>query len=1046
MHLPEFGVKFPITNIMIFFAVLVLGVVSLSRLPIDLMPQIEPPVISVITVYEGAGAEDVETKVTQVIENNLATISNLDKITSRSMENLSVVSCRFNWGVNLDEASNDIRDKIEFAKRLLPEEIETPIVFKFNTSMIPILFIGVSSTQELYPQLYHLIDKQVSDVLKRVPGVGAVQMWGGLERQINVHIDRARLEAYHLSIANVVERLESENITLPAGNLKVGYTEYTLRVPGEFSRGSQIKDIIIAQDADKHVYLKDIAQVEDAFKEQTMKVRCNKDSGIMLMVQKRSGANTVDVASRIKKELKNIRQNINRDIKFSILMDSSEHIKQSIKDLSGTIYLGGLFVILVVFAFLRQAAPSFIIALTIPFSLIITFIFMYFSGYTLNIMTLSSLAIAIGMVVDNAIVIVDNVYRHRQTGKPIAACAIDGASEVGLAVSASTLTTIIVFLPMVFLTGIVGIMFKQLAAIITITLLASLFTALTFSPMLCSKLLVVLPEGGFKDKKRPLSQKFYNISGGVFSRIEYHYSRLLGWALAHKRGVFAIAIGIFIFSILLLPRIGIEFIPEEDTGDINITVELPPGTRVEETDKIALQIEDIFIKDVPELETIFTRVGQSSASRFGAAFGSKMGSNVIVFGTKLLPASRRSRSVKEISQAIRPKVSALAGVKKIDIQAGSPFSRMLFGGGKPISLEILGYDLEATDKLAYHLKDELSKIAGVVDVTVSRELGSPELQIEIDRPKASSVGLTMAGITDSLRTYFYGKSATKYREGGDEYDIFVRLKDSDRDDIRDIENIPIVSAGGKLIRLDNVAKIVHRTGPIQIERQNQHRIVRVEANTYRRPLGHIAEDIKRLVANTPLPPEITINLGSDIEEQAKSFRDLLLLFVLGGILVYMVMASQFESLRDPFIIMFSVPFAFTGVAFGLYFAGITLSVISFLGLVMLTGIVVNNAIVLVDYINILRRRGESVYEAITTGGKNRLRPVLMTTITTLFGMLPLALSRGEGSELWRPLGASMIGGLCVSTLITLVLVPVLYAVFEARIKTAKQFSSGHPLP
>jgi len=1031
MKLPEFGVRFPITNLMIFLAILILGLVSLSKLPLDLMPEIEPPVISVITGYEGASAEDVENKVTEIIENNLATVSNLDKLTSRSLEGFSVVSCRFKWGTNLDEASNDVRDKLEFAKRVLPDEIDTPIVFKFNTSLIPIIFIGVNSSEDSYPQLYRLVDKQAGDALKRIPGVGAVQVFGGMERQINVDLDRGRIEAYRLSVQDIVDRLAKENITLPAGDLKTGFLDYNLRVPGEFTNPAQIKDIIVAQDQDRIVYLKDVAEVADSFKELTIKVRSNGKPAVMMMIQKRSGANTVEVANLIKAEVKRLEKRFPADVNFSILMDSSEHITQSIKDLTSTIYWGGFFVILVVFFFLRQLWPSLIISLTIPFSLIIAFIFMFMFGYTLNIMSLTSLAIAIGMVVDNAIVIVDNVSRHIERGQKPKEAAVFGASEVGLAISASTFTTVVVFFPMVFLTGITGIMFKQLALIITVTLLASLFTALTFSPTLCSKLLRPAKEEP-KDKKISFSKRLYEISGHYFERLESNYSRLLGWSLRHKKITVLIAIVIFVFSMLLIPKIGTEFVPEEDTGDLNIQIELPVGTRVEQTDEVAKQGEALLKKNLPEAQMIFARVGQSSGSRFGAGFGQRMGTNVITLGAKLKKVDERKRSIKEISEDIRPKISSLLGVKKINIQAGSPFARILFGGGKPISIEIFGYDLVATDNLAYQLKSEIAKIKGVVDITISRELGMPELLVEVDRPKASSLGLNMATITDTLRTYFYGNTATKYREAGDEYDVFVRLKDSDRRSIKDIQDIPIATPAGKIIRLSNIARVVPGTGPIEIERQNQERIIKVEANTFRRSLGEVAQDIRAVIAKTKIPPDVTINLGSDIEEQAKAFRELLVLLVLGGILVYMVMASQFESLLDPFIVIFSVPFAFSGVAFGLFFGNITLSVISFLGLVMLIGIVVNNAIVLVDYINILRSRGFSMYEAITVGGANRLRPVLMTTITTLFGMLPLALSRGEGSELWRPLGMSMIGGLSISTFITLILVPVLYAIFKGK--------------
>lgn len=1036
MRLPEFGVKFPITNAMIFFAVLVLGLVSLSKLSVDLMPEIEPPVISVITVYEGASAEDVEAKVTEVIENDLSIVSNLDKITSRSTEGLSMVSCRFKWGVNLDEASNDVRDRLEFAKRRLPEGIETPIVFKFNTSMLPILFVGIHTGEENYPQLHHIVDTQVSDELKRVPGVGAVQMFGGLERQINVKIDRQRLEAYGLSAQLISQKLKDENITLPAGNLKVGYFDYTLRVPGEFLSADEVKDVVVFQDLEKRVYVKDIADVEDSFKEVTMGVRSNSQRGMMLIVQKRSGANTVEVARKARDKIKALEKRL-PDIHCSILIDSSEHIIRSIRDLTQTIYWGGIFVILVVFFFLRQVRPSLIIALSIPFSLIIAFIFMNFLGYTINIMSLSSLAIAIGMVVDNAIVVTDNVYRHREKGESPHYAAIQGTFEVGLAISASTLTTVVVFLPMVFLTGISGIMFKQLAILVTVTLLASLFTALTFSPMLCSKLLARLPEQNFKEKNKSRYQRFYFASGKFLENIEALYQKALLWALDRKRIILAIAVSVFAASIIVLSKIGTEFVPEEDTGNLNIQVELPIGARYEETEKAALQIEEIIKQDTPEVTAVAVRYGQSAASRFGGAFGSRMGSHIMNFAIKLSALSKRSRSSQEIGHGLRAKIKALLGVKKVNIQAGSPFARTLLGGGKPVSIEILGHDLEAADELAHGLSQELTQIEGLKDISVSRELGRPELKVMVDRQKASSLGLSMSTLTDSLRTYFSGKVATKYRFEGDEYDILVRLKEADRSNIQDIEAIGINSESGKIIRLGNVAAVVQGSGPVEIERQNQQRIIKVEANIFRRSLGAITKDIKAVISGMNVPHGLIINLGGDIEEQAKSFRDLILLFVLGGLLVYMVMAAQFESFIDPFIVIFSVPFAFTGVIFGLLTAGVNLSILAFLGLVMLSGIVVNNAIILVDYINILRRQGIIMQEAIVAAGVNRLRPVLMTTLTTLFGMFPLAFSKGEGSELWRPLGVSMIGGLSLSTAITLVIVPVIYVILKGRKKDGR---------
>lgn len=1030
MRLPEFGVRYPITNIMIFFAILVLGLVSLYFMSIDLMPEIEPPAVSVITRYEGASAEDVETKVTEVIENRVSIVSNLDKLTSRSIEGFSIVTAQFEWGTNLDEASNEIRDQIEFAKRFLPEDIETPIVFKFSTSMIPIIFYGITAF-ETYPKLYDLIDDEVASYLKRIPEVGAIQLVGGLERQINVKLHKDKLEAYHLSVEDITNTLAAENITFPAGEIKAGFTEHTLRVPGEFKTPQELNDVIVGQHNGALVYLKDIADVEDSFKEQTMIARCDQKSALIMIIQKRSGANTVDAAKKIKKELEVLKKRLPPDVGFTLVMDTSDFIVQAIDNLSKTIYWGGIFVILTVWFFLRQIWPSFIIATTIPFSLVITFIFMYLFGFTINIMSLSSLAIAIGMVVDNAIVIVDNVFRHKESGEKIREAAIYGTSEVMLAVSASTLTTVAVFIPMMFLSGITGIMFKQLSSMVIIAILASLFTAFTFTPMLCSKLLA-------NPLKAPSGRKakfswFYDRSEMIFKKIEEGYGQILGWALRHKKLVLISALLIFVFTLALIPKIGIEFIPEEDTGTVTVNAELAIGTRVEQTDRVARQIEKIFKDKIPEMESMFCRAGQTTAG-FGMAFVQKQGSHVVTVGAKLVKKNERQRSVKEIAQAVRKEIVKIPEVLKISIEAGDPFARLLLGGGKPLTIEILGHDIERTNELAYEIKGIMEKTSGVVDPTISRDIGKPELQVKIDRQKASSLGLNVSQITETVRTFFYGKSATRYREAGNEYDIFVRLREEDRKGLSDLRGISIKSKYGNLIRLDNVASIVQGIGPLEIERKDQARIVKVEANIYGRSIGRIAEDINKQMKKLQIPPEIIVKFSGDIEEQKESFRDLTLVLILSVLLVYMVMAAQFESLIDPFIILFSIPFGVSGVLLALFMTNITLSVASFVGVIMLSGIVVNNAIVLISYINILRARGLPMIDAVRTGGKNRLRPILMTTLTTVFGMFPLAISRGEGSETWNPLGISMIGGLTFSTIVTLVLIPVFYAIFEQRIK------------
>ncbi len=1059
MNLPEFGVKRPVTNLMIFASIVLLAFYSLSRLGIDSFPEIEPPVISVISTYPGASPEDVEIKVTEELENQLATTPGLEKITSSSSEGVSVISLKFVWGTNLDEASNDIRDRIELAKRLLPdipEEMENPFIFKFNTSNIPILFIGFTAEQT-YTELYDLIDKRIGDALRQLPGVGTVQFQGGgLERQINIWVDKQRLEGYGFSILDIQNVLKQENVTQPVGSIKSGLTDYLIRLPGEFATPEEINTVILGRRDQGFVYLKDVARIEDGFKEITTLVRIDRKPGLTMMIQKQSGTNAVEVARRVHKRLNELKKTLPSDVKMIKIFDTSEDIIVSLKSLSSSVWLAVLLVILVVWFFLRQFAPSMIIALTIPFSLLISFIYLFLSGKTINTISLSSLAIASGMVVDNAIVIVDNVYRHFEKGERPQEASIFGASEMFLAVAASTLTTVVVFMPMLFIPGVVGVIFGELAVIVIVTLVASLFTAATFSPMLCSKWLKLnFAQNGTQKK----SSKFYDLSERWFSAMEAFYGRSLGWALRHKNVIVIGFFAAFIVTLALTKFVGNEFIPEEDTGDVRITVNLPIGTRVEETDKVAQRIEEMFNKEVPEARYFYVRSGNIPG--IGRAFGNVSGTHIVTAGVKLVVKTERKRSVSEVAQALRRNIQLIPGVIKTDVSSGNPIGRLITGGGgKSIQLEIIGHSFEETDALAQKVKAILENVPGAVDVSISREFNRPELKIEVDRVKASALGLDMNTIADTLKTFIQGTTATKYREKGKTYDIYVRLEDTSRAKIEDIENLSILpplpedktSFGAlaelaqikgvvrKPVQLANIAKIYESPGPQEIDRKNRERVVKVECNAYKRSSGKIVEDFKKELDKIAVPADISFNLGGEAEEQRKAFKDLTLLLIMGIALVYMVMAAQFESLLDPFIIMFAIPFTFIGVILGFVTTGTTLSVVTFLGIVMLMGIVVNNAIVLVSYIHILRARGFSMYEAVTVGGRERLRPVLMTTITTLVGLLPLALSRGEGSETWQPLGITMIGGLTVSTLITMFFVPTMYAIFHRKQK-GKDLSS-----
>ncbi|PIP68191.1 MAG: acriflavin resistance protein [Candidatus Omnitrophica bacterium CG22_combo_CG10-13_8_21_14_all_43_16] len=1034
MNLPEFGVRKPVTNLMIFCAILVIALYSITKLGIDMFPKIEPPSISVIAAYPGANPLDVEAKVTEPLENQLGTTPGLEKITSRSMEGMSSLSLKFKWGTNLDEASNDIRDRIELAKRFLPDipdEMDNPFIFKFNTANIPIVFLGVTA-KETYPELYELVDKRIGDALRQLPGVGAVQIQGGgLQRQINIWLDSGTLEGYNLSIIDIQNILKQENVTQPVGSIKAGLTDYLLRLLGEFTSPDEINSVIIGKKDNKFVYLKDIARVEDGFKEVDSIVRVNRNPGIMIMVQKQSGTNTVEVAETVKKKLEELKKTLPRDVNIVVIFDTSKDIINSLDSLKSSVWVAVLLVIFVVWFFLRQISPSLIIALTIPFSLLISFIYLFLSGKTINIISLSSLAIVSGMVVDNAIVVVDNIYRHMERGQRPVEASIYGTSEMFFAIAASTLTTVVVFVPMLFITGVTGIMFKELAVIIIVTLIASLFTAATFSPMLCSKWMRI------RKKRKGLVEKIYSMSENMFRSWENIYAALLRQCLRHKKIVLIGFSAVFIASLFLTRFIGNEFSPEEDSGDIRISVSLPLGTRVEETDKVAKVIEGIFKEEAPEALYSYVRSGQVSG--IGRSFGQSSGTHIIAAGVKLIPKTQRHRSVEEVAQILRKRFVGIPGVIKTDVTTGNPIGRIVSGmGGKAVQVEIIGNSFEDTDEFAANVKQMIEKVPGAVDVTISRELRRPELKIQVDRQKAANFGLNMNTIASSLKSYIEGSTATKYRERGETYDIYVRLEEGSRSRIEDIENLTVVSPyTNKHLKFSNFAKIEEALGPVQIERLNRERVVKVECNTYGRSTGKVVEDIKKELTAMPMPYGVMVNFGGDAEEQAKAFKDMGLLLILGIILVYMVMAAQFESLLDPFIVMFSVPFTFTGVLVAFFLTKTTLSIISFLGMVMLMGIVVNNAIVLISYINILRARGLGIIEAVTQSGRERLRPVLMTTVTTLVGLVPLALSRGEGSETWNPLGITMIGGLTVSTFITMLFVPTLYAVFESKLKNKR---------
>lgn len=1035
MNLPDVSVRRPVTTIMLFLGIIIIGYVSFSRLPIDLFPEIEPPIISVLTQYPGASAQDVELNVSKKIESSLSSVTNLKKIRSVSVDNISVVTLEFEYGSNLDEASNDIRSALEFSKRSLPDDAEDPTIFKFSTNIFPILFVAVQA-QESYLGLNKIVETEILDPLKRVNGVGTVQAFGGPVRQILVQIDAKKLEAYNITAQQIGQVVQAENLNLPSGAIKMGDMEFNLRVPAEFTNVQEISNLVVSQSGGRLVYLKDVANVVDSLKDRTINVRLNEGRGLQMIIQKQSGANTVQVVADVKAKLAELQKNLPSDVRIEIIQDSSEFIIQSIDNLTEAVLLGGVFVVFVILIFLRQWRATFIIILTIPVSLIGAFIYLYFTGNTINIISLSSLSIAVGMVVDDAIVILENISHHVERGARPREAAVFGSSEVGLAVTASTLTIVAVFFPLVFIGGIAGIIFNQLGFLVTVMILVSLLAALTLIPMLSSKFLV-----STKDKK-PIKNKLIktldNSMEKAFNSVDNLYASTLGWALSHKKSVIFIAIGLIIGTVMLFPFIGTEFMPKSDSSQFSVTLELEPGRNLEQTVEYVKEVEQIIKSEFPEVLFMSVRAGVNDMGFSSILFGQNESTNLAGFQIRTSKLAERNRTIFEMADTLRQRLAPIAGIKTFTINTAGGMSFLTGAGGAAVEVDIIGPDLDKSYLVANNLMEHISGISGTRDVRIDIGDPRPEIQITLDRTKLSLNGLNTALVGAALRNNYYGITPTKYRELGDEYDIFISLPPEKKRTLTDIENLPIKSMMGTTVRLKDLGEITQAYSPATIKRKEQERVIAVLADVQGRSLGEITTDIKAYASKLELPPNTTIEYAGQIEQQTDTFGDLLLLLLLSIILVYMVMAAQFESFLDPFIILFSVPFAFTGVIVGLLVSGISFSIISFLGAVLLVGIVVKNAIVLVDYTNIIRARGLELKEAIIYSGRNRLRPVLMTTFTTLLGLIPLAVSSGDGSETWRPLGISTIGGLFFSTLITLILVPVLYSITETRLKKTKK--------
>lgn len=1023
MKISEAGVNRPVTTLMIFLGVLILGIVSYTQLSVDMMPEIETPTISVYTTWDGASTEDVETQITRVIESALGSVTDLDEMTSITSEGSSRVTCKFKWGTELGEAANDMRDLLERAKRRLPDDADDPVMFKFNTSNMPILNFSVTA-DENRERMEDTINDNVVDVLKRVPGVGTAEAFGGYTRQINVHLDPDKLSAYGISVTDVAEAVDADNQTEPAGNIRIGTLDYTLRVPGEFTDPMQVADVIVKREGDTLVKLGDVARVEDGFVEEDRVVERNGKRGMMVQVQKRSGENTVDVCRRVREKLEEIKTNLPADYEIKVVSDSSEMIEKSIQSVGETVLYGGLFVVLTTLFFLRSLRTSLVISLTIPFSLIIAFVFMFLMGWTINLMSMSALAVAIGMVVDNAVVVLENIISHMSRGVRRREAAMFGADEVGLAIMASTLTTVVVFVPLVFVEGVSGIMMKQLGGLVSATLGASVLCSLLLTPMLASVL--VKPESEMSPRRR----RFMAWSDAKFAAVDTFYSKLLDKALTARHLIVIVCAGVIALTVYLFTQIGSEFMGKEDTGELNVTYQLPLSTRYELTTETGRRILDVVrrVAGPENIENLTLSAGGSSGG-----WGGNRGSHIGNVRLKLVDAEFRDKTADQIGDEITRELSEWPEIVKVYANSNDFMNRILRGGGANLLINIYGYDLDKTYAVAEQIQAIADSVEGSRDVRISQDMGQPELHIIADRAKAAALGISMYELTTIISTLFQGNDCSEYREGEDEYDITLRLESGNRRTIEDIRRSELPLPDGQRVRLDTVAEVVEGTGPVRISRKNQQRIITVELDAIGRPEGDVMADIReRIEQEIILPADATLEYGGNIEEQQDSERAMIMMIVLGVILVYMVMAAQFESFLHPFLIMFSVPFAFSGVAAGLLLSGTPLSMTAYIGIILLVGVVVNNAIVLVDYINLMRARNMPLRRAITESGRQRLRPVLITTLTTLLGMLPMALSTGDGSATWRPLGIVVVGGLSLSTVVSMIIVPVLYYIAETH--------------
>src|SRR5688572_9777179 len=1045
MSIPRLAIQRPVTMFMISAVVTLLGLISLTRLPVDLMPEFEQPTLNVRTSYPGIGPIEIEELITRPLEQAVSAVPGIVRVTSSSSEGNSQVQLNFEWGSDLSEAADEVRTRVDRMRGRLPEDADPPTIFKFDSNQLPVAQIGIEGDYDPVT-LREIAQNEIAPRFERVDGVAAVTVNGGVRRRIHVKLSKEKITAHNLSVNNVVNTLRNENQNTPLGEIYQGNATFLVRSQGQFQSLEDIRNVVVMTRDSVPVYMRDMAEVQDTTEQRRSFMLINGKPGVQIQVQKQSGKNTVAVAASVRREVERVNREV-PGIKMTVTQDNSVFISRAITNVQEHAMVGGILVVLIIFAFLRDLRSTLIVCTSIPVSVIGTFALLYFGGFTLNTMTFGGLALGIGMIVDAAIVVLENTHRHLHMGKDRMTASIDGSEEVWSAILASTLTHIAVFIPLLFLSGTASIMFTQLSVVVMFSLAMSLFVAVTIVPVLCSRWLKTPDE---EAASTGLMARFYGVSERFLERMDESYRKAIHLALNHRPTVIGGAAALVVAAALIYPQIETELMPQTDEGEVNVNAELAVGTRFERTEEALLRIEDMVRQNVPEAVTIITSGGGGGGNNWQGGGGQTHRGQIRIM---LVPREERTRTNEAVAIDLRRQ---LAGILPGVVVRANPsggnnqIMRFLSGGGtnnqgqaSRLQLEIRGHDLDDARRVAQDARELMENTPGIADVSLSREDGRPEIAIRVDRPKAAMLGMSVQSVASTIQTNVAGTTAAQFRERGNEYPVVVRLREADREEISDVGDVLLSTPTGQVVPAKNILHVSREAGPTQIQRKNMERVTRVNAEI-EIPLSDAVKAVTSRLSQIRVPPDFSVGFGSELEEQARSFAQLRMVLILAILLVYAVMASQYESLRDPFIIMFSVPVAAIGVVGSLLLTNTSFSMQAYIGIIMLAGIVVSNAILLVDYINTLRRRdGMPLREAVELGGRTRLRPILMTSIATMLGLVPMAIGLGEGGELQAPLARVVIGGLLTSTLVTLVLVPAVYTLFEEGLGGIWKRRSSH---